>query len=171
MAPPDDEPRPDRSTRWKEAARARAEASRFRHHITRAVQFSQRCLERLVEVEFVDRSIALASLTFTSLIPLAVVLGSIAPIDNQGFSASINRRFHLDGQTVVLTGTLASLTRDDASGRLEALGAKVAGSVSKKTSFVVAGESAGSKLDKAKELGVEVWDEATLVAFLKKHHA
>ncbi len=77
----------------------------------------------------------------------------------------------LDGQTVVLTGTLTSLTRDDASGRLETLGAKVAGSVSKKTSFVVAGESAGSKLDKAKELGVEVWDEAKLVAFLKKHHA
>jgi DNA ligase (NAD+) len=77
----------------------------------------------------------------------------------------------LDGQTVVLTGTLSSLTRDDASTRLEALGAKVAGSVSKKTSFVVAGESAGSKLDKASELGVEVWDEAQLVAFLKKHHA
>jgi len=77
----------------------------------------------------------------------------------------------LDGQTVVLTGTLSVLTRDDASGKLEALGAKVAGSVSKKTSFVVAGESAGSKLDKAKELGVEIWDEAKLVAFLKKHHA
>jgi DNA ligase (NAD+) len=77
----------------------------------------------------------------------------------------------LEGQTVVLTGTLSSLTRDDASGRLEALGAKVAGSVSKKTSFIVAGESAGSKLDKAKELGVDIWDEAKLVAFLKKHHA
>jgi len=77
----------------------------------------------------------------------------------------------LDGKTVVLTGTLTALTRDEASGKLEALGAKVAGSVSKKTSFVVAGESAGSKLDKAGELGVEVWDEAKLVAFLKKHHA
>ncbi len=77
----------------------------------------------------------------------------------------------LDGQTVVLTGTLSALTRDEASSRLEALGAKVAGSVSKKTSFVVAGESAGSKLDKAAELGVEIWDEAKLVAFLKKHHA
>jgi DNA ligase (NAD+) len=77
----------------------------------------------------------------------------------------------LDGETVVLTGTLSSLTRDEASVRLESLGAKVAGSVSKKTSFVVAGEAAGSKLDKARELGVEVWDEAKLVAFLKKHHA
>ena len=72
----------------------------------------------------------------------------------------------LDGQTVVLTGTLSSLTRDEAKERLEALGAKVSGSVSKKTSFVVAGEAAGSKLDKAQELGVEVWDEDRLLALL-----
>jgi DNA ligase (NAD+) len=77
----------------------------------------------------------------------------------------------LDGQIVVLTGTLSALTRDEASSKLEALGAKVAGSVSKKTSFIIAGESAGSKLEKARELGVEIWDEAKLVAFLKKHHA
>ncbi|MGA9828730.1 MAG: helix-hairpin-helix domain-containing protein, partial [Rhodanobacteraceae bacterium] len=69
----------------------------------------------------------------------------------------------LEGRTVVLTGTLESLTREEAKERLEALGAKVAGSVSKKTSFVVAGEAAGSKLDKAKELGVEIWDEERLV--------
>ncbi|WP_407351757.1 NAD-dependent DNA ligase LigA [Luteimonas sp. R10] len=75
----------------------------------------------------------------------------------------------LDGQTVVLTGSLESMTRDEAKERLEALGAKAAGSVSKKTSFVVAGESAGSKLAKAEELGIEVWDEARLVAFLEAH--
>ena len=72
----------------------------------------------------------------------------------------------LAGQTVVLTGGLASMSRDDAGARLEALGAKVSGSVSKKTSFVVAGEAAGSKLAKAQELGVEIWDEAKLLAFL-----
>jgi DNA ligase (NAD+) len=77
----------------------------------------------------------------------------------------------LDGQTVVLTGTLSSLTRDEAKEKLEALGAKVAGSVSKKTAFVVAGEAAGSKLDKAGELGVGIWDEARLLEFLRKHHA
>ena len=75
----------------------------------------------------------------------------------------------LDGLTVVLTGTLATLGRDEAKDRLEALGAKVSGSVSKKTSFVVAGEAAGSKLDKAQELGVEVWDEARLLALLAEH--
>jgi DNA ligase (NAD+) len=75
----------------------------------------------------------------------------------------------LDGQTAVLTGTLSSMGRDEAKEKLEALGAKVAGSVSKKTSFVVAGEAAGSKLDKAQELGVEVWDEARLLALFKKH--
>jgi len=75
----------------------------------------------------------------------------------------------LDGQTVVLTGTLARMTRDEAKARLEALGAKVSGSVSKKTAFVVAGTEAGSKLAKAGELGIEVWDEDRLVAFLAQH--
>jgi DNA ligase (NAD+) len=72
----------------------------------------------------------------------------------------------LVGKTVVLTGGLESMSRDDAGAKLEALGAKVSGSVSKKTSFVVAGEAAGSKLAKAQELGVEIWDEAKLLAFL-----
>jgi DNA ligase (NAD+) len=73
----------------------------------------------------------------------------------------------LDGKTVVLTGTLTSLTRDEAKAKLEALGAKAAGSVSKKTSFVVAGTEAGSKLDKANELGIEIWDETRLLEFLR----
>ncbi len=77
----------------------------------------------------------------------------------------------LAGQTFVLTGTLASLNRDEAKERLEALGAKVSGSVSKKTSVVVAGEEAGSKLDKANELGVPVWDETRLLALLDEHES
>jgi DNA ligase (NAD+) len=72
----------------------------------------------------------------------------------------------LAGKTFVLTGTLPTLSRDQAKALLEAAGAKVAGSVSKKTDYVVAGEQAGSKLDKAHELGVPVIDEAALRALL-----
>lgn len=70
----------------------------------------------------------------------------------------------LDGQTWVLTGTLQHMPRNEAKALLESFGAKVAGSVSKKTSCVVAGEDAGSKLDKARSLGVKVIDEATFLA-------
>jgi DNA ligase (NAD+) len=77
----------------------------------------------------------------------------------------------LEGRTVVLTGSLSSMTRDEAGEKLQALGAKVAGSVSKKTHLVVAGEAAGSKLAKARELGIEVWDEEQLLAFLAAHGA
>jgi DNA ligase (NAD+) len=70
------------------------------------------------------------------------------------------------GKTFVLTGTLPTLTRDEAAAMIEAAGGKVSGSVSKKTSVVVAGEEAGSKLAKANELGVAVWDEAKLRAEL-----
>jgi DNA ligase (NAD+) len=75
----------------------------------------------------------------------------------------------LAGQTYVLTGTLPSLSRDQAKDMLEALGAKVAGSVSKKTHGVVAGAEAGSKLDKAQELGIPVLDEAGLLALVASH--
>ncbi len=71
------------------------------------------------------------------------------------------------GKTFVLTGTLPTLTRDEASAMIKAQGGKVTGSVSKKTDYVVAGEAAGSKLTKANELGVTVIDEATLLEMLK----
>ncbi len=74
----------------------------------------------------------------------------------------------LGGLTFVLTGKLTHMTREAASEALLALGAKVAGSVSKKTNYVVAGEEAGSKLDKARSLGVPVIDEAALIAVLEK---
>jgi DNA ligase (NAD+) len=72
----------------------------------------------------------------------------------------------LAGKVFVLTGTLPNLNRDEATARIEAKGGKVSGSVSKKTSFVVAGEDAGSKLDKARQLNIPVIDEAGFLAML-----
>jgi DNA ligase (NAD+) len=70
------------------------------------------------------------------------------------------------GKTVVLTGSLSQMNRDDAKARLAALGAKVSGSVSKKTDLLIAGEAAGSKLAKAQELGIPVIDEAEMIRLL-----
>jgi DNA ligase (NAD+) len=75
----------------------------------------------------------------------------------------------LKGETWVLTGSLSGMTRDDAKAKLESLGAKVAGSVSGKTSCVVAGAAAGSKLTKAENLGVPVMDESAFAEFLGTH--
>ncbi len=74
----------------------------------------------------------------------------------------------LAGKTFVLTGTLSTMTRSEATEKLKALGAKVSGSVSKKTSYVVAGEAAGSKLDRANELGIPVLTEEQLKEILEK---
>jgi DNA ligase (NAD+) len=71
------------------------------------------------------------------------------------------------GKTVVLTGTLERMSRPEAAERLLALGAKVSGSVSKHTNLVIAGPGAGSKLDKARELGIEIWDETRLMELLE----
>ena len=81
-------------------------------------------------------------------------------------AAKFSDKQPLAGKALVLTGTLDALSRDEATDQLRALGAKVAGSVSKKTDYVVAGRDAGSKLDKARELGVKVLDEAGLLALL-----
>ena len=75
----------------------------------------------------------------------------------------------LTGKTVVLTGTMATMSRDEAKAMLEAFGAKVAGSVSRNTSLVIAGAEAGSKLDKARALGIEVWDESRWLDWLARH--
>ena len=72
------------------------------------------------------------------------------------------------GKTVVLTGTLSQLTRDEAKDKLKKLGAKVTGSVSKKTDLVIAGESPGSKLTKAEELGIKIIDEQEMIELLNQ---
>ena len=85
-----------------------------------------------------------------------------------GGGAGARRGGPLAGLTVVLTGTLAGYTRDEAAEAIQDRGGKVSGSVSKKTSFVVAGQNAGSKLDKAESLGVPVLDEAGLAVLLSE---
>ena len=98
---------------------------------------------------------------------------------NRGIVERLTRQVHIldaekpredsvvAGKTIVFTGSLEKMTRDEAKAMAERLGAHTSGSVSKKTDYVVAGEEAGSKLDKAVELGVTVLDEAGMLALLK----
>ena len=70
-------------------------------------------------------------------------------------------------KTIVLTGSLDNFSRHELARQLEALGAKISGSVSKNTDLVIAGESAGTKLEKARSLGIEIWDEKKLMKSLE----
>ncbi len=87
-------------------------------------------------------------------------------VDLSDQSADVREVADVAGNTFVLTGTLPSLKRTEATKLIKGAGGKVSGSVSKKTDYVVAGEEAGSKLAKAQALGVNVIDEATLLAML-----
>ncbi|MGD0096090.1 MAG: NAD-dependent DNA ligase LigA [Terracidiphilus sp.] len=123
--------------------------------------------EELERVEEVGPRISQAILEFFAQ-PANIAL--IQSLKDAGVVMTAERRqrsSQLAGLTFVLTGTLPTLTRDEAKAKIEAAGGKTAGSVSKKTSYVVAGEEAGSKLDKAHELKIPVLDEAGLLALLK----
>ncbi len=89
-------------------------------------------------------------------------------VNTKGMKKEIKENDHFSGKTFVLTGALQSFTRDQAKEIIESFGGKVSGSVSKKTSYVLAGEDAGSKLVKAQELGVEVIDEETFVEWARE---
>jgi DNA ligase (NAD+) len=122
--------------------------------------------EQLEAVEEVGPRISQAILEFFSQPANAALIQSLKDAGVDMTAEKKQRSSQLAGLTFVLTGTLPTLTRDEAKRRIEAAGGKTAGSVSKKTSYVVAGEEAGSKLDKALELKVPVLDEAELLALL-----
>jgi DNA ligase (NAD+) len=123
--------------------------------------------EQLVEIEDVGPIVANHIETFfqqthnREVIARLREVGINWPLEEQASADSV-----LSGKTIVLTGTLVTMSRSEAKEKLLALGAKVAGSVSKKTDFVVAGSDAGSKLSKAESLGVSVVGEDTLTAWL-----
>ena len=96
-------------------------------------------------------------------------LGELGVTMQTSASSSVNTTEELVGLTFVLTGSLvqSGLTRDEAGERLKAMGAKISSNVSKKTSYVIAGEAAGSKLDKALSLGVPVLDEQAFLQLLE----
>jgi DNA ligase (NAD+) len=122
--------------------------------------------ERLEKVEEVGPRISHAIVEFFALESNRSLVDSLHKAGVHMKAEKKQRSSQLAGLTFVLTGTLPTLTREEAKARIEAAGGKVIGSVSKKTSYVVAGEEAGSKLDRAHELGIPVLDEAGLLAKL-----
>jgi DNA ligase (NAD+) len=123
--------------------------------------------EELERVEEVGPRISQAILEFFAQPANLALIESLKEAGVDMTAEKKQRSAQLAGLTFVLTGTLPTLTREEAKARIEAAGGKTAGSVSKKTSYVVAGEEAGSKLDKAHELKVPVLDEAGLLALLE----
>jgi DNA ligase (NAD+) len=122
--------------------------------------------EELERVEEVGPRISQAILEFFSTAANQTLVKSLKGAGVDMTAEKRQRTAQLAGLTLVLTGTLPTLTRDEAKQKIEAAGGKTAGSVSKKTSYLVAGDEAGSKLDKARELNIPVIDEAGLLALL-----
>jgi DNA ligase (NAD+) len=123
--------------------------------------------EKLARVEEVGPRIAQAILEFFAQPENVALTDSLMKAGVEMTAEKRPRSTHLSGLTFVLTGTLATLTRDEAKARIEAAGGKVVGSVSKQTNYVIAGKDVGSKLKKAHDLNVTVLDEAGLLAKLE----
>jgi DNA ligase (NAD+) len=123
--------------------------------------------ERLERVEEVGPRISQAIVEFFALESNKALVKSLKVAGVEMTAEKKQRSAQLVGLTFVLTGTLPTLTREEAKTRIEAAGGKVSGSVSKKTHYLVAGEDAGSKLDKARKLKVPILNEADLLAMLE----
>ncbi|MBB5341016.1 NAD-dependent DNA ligase LigA [Tunturiibacter gelidoferens] len=134
--------------------------------MTAATQDSEKASEALEAVNEVGPKVAQAIVEFFAVEKNKELVKDLAAL---GLEMTAEKRVTtstLEGLTFVLTGTLPNLTRESAKEKIESAGGRVSGSVSKKTSYVVAGEEAGSKLDKANSLGVKVLDEAGLLELL-----
>lgn len=139
-------------------------------------KLKQASFERLLDVPDVGEVVANNIKSFfkeqhnldiiNKLIKAGITWEDIDLSDKYKLNTKATNKSKLIGQTFVLTGTLESITREDAKEKLQNLGAKVSSSVSKKTTAVIAGEKAGSKLDKAKDLGVPIWDEQKLLSII-----
>uniref|UniRef100_A0A486XSV6 DNA ligase n=1 Tax=Rheinheimera sp. BAL341 TaxID=1708203 RepID=A0A486XSV6_9GAMM len=148
-----------------------ATALNLANHFTSLDALLQATLEQLLQVSDVGHVVAEHVNAFfaephnQSVVQALLVAGIQWP----AIAAQAETEQALAGQTIVLTGTLISMGRDDAKAKLQRLGAKVSGSVSAKTHAVIAGDNAGSKLAKATELNVPVWDEAKMLALFSQY--
>jgi DNA ligase (NAD+) len=147
-------------------------ANDLARHFGSLERFRAGTLEEFTSIDGVGEKVALSIVEFLQhegsrqLLDELIALGVRPEEDRTAQEREANRAPEFDGRTFVLTGELTSLKRTEAQAEIEKRGGKVSGSVSKKTNVVVAGEEAGSKLAKARELGIEVWDEAQLLKVL-----
>jgi DNA ligase (NAD+) len=148
-----------------------ATAANLAMHFTTLEAIQEASIESLIEVQDVGAIVAEHIFNFFNEAHNADVITALLSEGIHWPTVEKPREdsLPLKGKTCVITGTLNEMGRTDAKSRLQLLGAKVAGSVSKNTDFLVAGEKAGSKLTKAQELDVAVWDEAALIAYLDEH--
>jgi DNA ligase (NAD+) len=154
-------------TNAKLLARAYGSYAAFEAGMTEAASYAGEAWNELNAIDGIGEVVARALVEFykepRNVHVIAELLAEVTPL---AIEAPVTSGSPVAGKTVVFTGSLEKFTRDEAKARAESLGAKVAGSVSKKTDYVVAGPGAGSKLDKARELGVAVMDEDEWLALI-----
>lgn len=132
--------------------------------------------EELIAIDEIGEKMAQSILSFFELDEVKELIGELKSLGvNMTYKgpkkAALEESTSIfAGKTIVLTGKLEQMSRNEAKAAIESLGGKVSGSVSKKTDIVIAGSDAGSKLTKAKELGIEIWDEGKMLAELGKHN-
>lgn len=142
---------------------------RFLEEVKAAAQPGSTAFEDLLSIEDIGPAVAKDITSFFyEKHNLSVVQTLQKKLRINDYSRTVDASSAVNGKTVVFTGKLTTLGRDEAKSQAEALGAKVAGSVSKNTDYVIAGEDAGSKLKKAAELGVPILSEEEWIALIKK---